>query len=249
MSTSIEIEGSAYWSAWLRQWRIWLIGAVLGLGIAWLTYLAFPPAFRAQATVVVDQNVEEAWTYFPDRQLFHFLNRESNRLIELAWSDQVLGQVASDNSSISISELRTDLLDLSQPADGGWHFLASHDDAAFAVTLANDWSLAFLNEIATSIESSPNMMSARQDLQALLASDPDSEDPQLLAFLAEIMALAEEGKGVSPFVEAYLAQEATVSAYRSVSLPTYLLIGSLAGMLMAFILSLVRASALESKAQ
>src|SRR3989304_4393269 len=63
----------------LPAWRLWLLGALLGALVGWALFQIAPPAFRAQATVVVDNNLEEAWVYFPDRQLFQFLPREPPR--------------------------------------------------------------------------------------------------------------------------------------------------------------------------
>ena len=244
MGKKFEIEGGAYWGHWLRQWRLWLLGALIGALAAFALYALFPPDYRAKATVVVDQNAEEAWTFFPDRQLFQFLNRESNRLLALAWSDEVLSEVA-ESANISVQDLRASYLDLSQPADGGWHFMASHPDAALAGAMADQWSHSFIEEVETSIDASPALLAARDALELKLAEDPDPEDPELLALLVDVMARAEESRGISPFVELYLSEEAAIPSSRAVSQPTYLVIGALAGLLLALLYSLISSSKLQ----
>src|SRR3990170_8372073 len=82
-------------AAIFEAWRLWLLGALIGALLAWGLFQVAPPAYRARATVVVDNNLEEAWVYFPDRQLFQFLQRETERLEELAWSDDVMQAVAA----------------------------------------------------------------------------------------------------------------------------------------------------------
>ena len=89
----------------LTAWRLWLFGAVAGAVLAAIVYALAPPPFQARATVLVDQNIEEAWTYFPDRQLFYYIERETRKLEEVAWGDDTL-QVVADESGMTISQLR-----------------------------------------------------------------------------------------------------------------------------------------------
>lgn len=242
------IEGAAYWAEWLYQWRIWLMGAALGVVIALVWFAIAPPGYRAQATVLVDQNVEQAWTYFPDRQLFQFVRRETARLVELAWSDEVLKEVAQ-TSGLGVEELRGRVLDLSQPSDGGWHFMAIYSDAGTASELADSWALAFLDAIDHAIETDPQMQAARNALEELVLQEPSPDDAELNALLNEITTLAERVDGVSPYVEASLSQLAQTPAQREVSAPSYALAGGLTGMLFAAFFALLRFSALPSKNQ
>ena len=92
----------------LKAWRFWVLGALAGalLGTA-LFYLA-PPPYRARATVNVDFNLEEAWPEETDRQQFYYLERETRKLEEIAWSDAVMQEV-SQASGVGVSALRGDM--------------------------------------------------------------------------------------------------------------------------------------------
>lgn len=218
----------------LEAWRLWLLGALIGAVLAGLLFQVAPSHFRAQATVVVDNNLEEAWVYFPDRQLFQFLARETERLEELAWSDGVMQIVSAQVVGTPIQDLRSGILDLSQPADGGWHFYANLPDAKTAQQLSSAWATAFVAAARAAVEVSPELATARADLEAeLLQSEPD--EAHLQALLEQIGVLSEQTKGISPFVELSLSQVADLPVERSVSTATYLLIGSLAGALVAWL--------------
>ena len=232
----------------LADWRRWLLAALLGALIGLAVYALAPPPFRARATVVVDQNVEEAWVYFPDRQLFQFLRRETDRLVALAWSDAVLAEVASQVAGLTVPELRDGLLQLSQPADGGWHFYAQHADAPGAARLADAWAGAFVAAAGEALEASPELLAARQALDALVAAEPDANDPQLRELTDRILALAERTKGISPYVELYQSEQAATPTERVSSRADYLLVGSLGGALLAALLSLFQAGRLNRKA-
>jgi pimeloyl-ACP methyl ester carboxylesterase len=129
----------------LKAWRFWVLGALMGglLGAA-LFYVA-PPPYRARATVNVDFNLEEAWPEETDRQQFYYLERETRKLEEIAWSDNVIGVVAV-LSGMDISTLRGGVLSLSQPAEAGWHFYADHRDPGRAQSLAATWAQAFTTQ-------------------------------------------------------------------------------------------------------
>ncbi|MEW6031098.1 MAG: hypothetical protein AB1554_16635 [Chloroflexota bacterium] len=127
----------------LRAWRFWLAAAVLGALIGAAVYYVVPPPYRARATVNVDFNLEQAWSQETDRQQFYYLERETRKLEEIAWSDEVMQAVASADGSATITELRDTKLILSQPAEAGWHFYAEDDNAQRAQSLASAWAQAF----------------------------------------------------------------------------------------------------------
>lgn len=135
----------------LRAWRLWLLGALLGGLLGMAVYAVFPPEYRARATVMVDFNVEQSWAEIPDREVFYFLDREARKLVELAWADNVL-QTVADDAGLDGTTLRSGVLTLSQPSDGGWHFYADSADAGLAVKLAGAWAEAFTVKAANSAD-------------------------------------------------------------------------------------------------
>src|SRR5512137_1923790 len=98
----------------LAAWRVWVGGAVFGAVVASIIYLIAPPPYRAQATVLVDQNVEQV---IPQEQTdlrkYTYLQRETDKLVEIAWSDQTLLRVAAQ-TGWPLSSLRDGRLHLSQ---------------------------------------------------------------------------------------------------------------------------------------
>lgn len=131
----------------LKAWRFWVLGAVIGSAIGAAFYYIVPPPYRARAVVNVDFNLEEAWPKDTDRQQFYYLERESRKLVELAWSDDVLNEL-----SAPVEELREGKLTLSQPAEAGWHFYADDQDPQKAEELASAWANAFVEKAQTEIQ-------------------------------------------------------------------------------------------------
>lgn len=127
----------------LKAWRFWLLAAVIGALLGAAVYTIVPPPYRARATVNVDFNLETAWPQETDRQQFYYLERETRKLEEIAWSDSVLQAVADADGKVTVGELREGKLQLSQPAEAGWHFFADDRDAKRAETLASAWADAF----------------------------------------------------------------------------------------------------------
>ncbi len=123
----------------LKAWKFWVLGAVVGALIGAAAYYIFSPDYRARATVNVDFNLEQAWPKETDRQQFYYLERETRKLEEIAWSDAVLDQVSS-GGQVPIAELRSGKLQLSQPAEAGWHFYADDPNAERAQNLAAKWA-------------------------------------------------------------------------------------------------------------
>ena len=127
----------------LRAWRFWLSSGVIGGVIGLMIYFIAPPPFRSLATVNVDFNMEQAWSAETDRQQFYYLERETRKLVEIAWSDSVMDAVANQVKGVTVPELREELLQLGQPGEGGWHFYADATQPELAAELASTWAEVF----------------------------------------------------------------------------------------------------------
>ncbi len=135
----------------LKAWRFWVLGAILGALIGAVVYYIVPPPYRAKATVNVDFNLEQAWPQDTDRQQFYYLEREVRKLEELAWSDDVMGELSS-GFALPVEDLRGGKLQLSQPAEAGWHFYADDRDPQIASMLASEWAAAFAKKAQAEID-------------------------------------------------------------------------------------------------
>ena len=136
----------------LKAWRFWSVGALIGALLGAGLYYIAPPPYRAHATVLVDFNLEQAWPQETDRQQFYYLERETRKLEEIAWSDMVMGLVVEAVGDITAEELRNGTLSLSQPAEGGWNFYADDKDAERAAALASAWSQVFVEQVRSRTE-------------------------------------------------------------------------------------------------
>ena len=136
----------------LKAWKYWIFGALLGALIGAAVYFIAPPLYRARATVLVDFNLEEALPNDTDRHHFYYLERETRKLEEIAWSDDLMSSLSFDYG-ISVEELRGGMLELSQPAEGGWHFFANVSDSKLAGQLASAWAAGFTSEVQQRIDS------------------------------------------------------------------------------------------------
>ncbi|MDP1548485.1 MAG: hypothetical protein Q8L87_20930 [Anaerolineales bacterium] len=131
----------------LRAWRFWALGALIGILFGAAVYYIAPPPYRARATVNVDFNLEQALPAETDRQHFYYLEREARKMVEIAWSDEALSQLDAP-----VADLRDGKLNLSQPAEAGWHFYADDRDPQVAASLASAWAQAFAAKVQTEIE-------------------------------------------------------------------------------------------------
>ena len=142
----------------LKAWRFWTIGSILGALLGTAFFYLVPSPYQARATVLVDFNLEEAWPEETDRQQFFYLERETRKLEDIAFSDQILNMLSSD-LSIPVDELRNGKLRLSQPAEGGWHFYAEDKNPEIAQELAGSWAQAFAARVTENVANSTDLNS------------------------------------------------------------------------------------------
>jgi capsular polysaccharide biosynthesis protein len=158
----------------LKAWRFWSVGALIGALIGAGIYYLAPPPYRAHATVLVDFNLEQAWPQETDRQQFYYLERETRKLEEIAWSDTVMEMIVQTNTDITAQELSDGKLFLSQPAEGGWHFYADDENPERAAALASTWAQVFVGQVRsqTGTANGPNsFIEATQTQVAQLPRD------------------------------------------------------------------------------
>jgi hypothetical protein len=142
----------------LKAWKFWVLGAIAGALLGAAVYYLIPPDYRARATVNVDFNLEEAWPQETDRQQFYYLERETRKLEEIAFSDDILNALAAEYR-VSVEELRSGKLILSQPAEAGWHFYAEDADPMIARELAAAWAQAFEGKVQENVAASEGLNS------------------------------------------------------------------------------------------
>ncbi len=216
-------------SAWLSAWRVWLLAALAGAGLAAAAYFIFPPAYRARASVTVDHNLEQAIPQGSDRDLFYYLQRETEKLETVAWADATLDQVAAQVPGVTVQSLRGGTLGLSQPKDGDWHFWAESSDPDQAQLLAAAWAGAFVSQVRSGMDTAAQIEAA----QKLLATSASADESA--ALVARIADLQTRSLGISPYLQVSLGQDANLPLERAVGLGSYLFAGSALAVLLAFL--------------
>jgi len=139
----------------LRAWRFWVLSALIGALIGAAVYYVNPPPYRVRATVNVDFNLEEAFPTDNDRQYFYYLERETRKMIEIAWSDEVLSELlifSVEELHFSVNQLRDEKLHLAQPMEAGWHFYADDKNPEVASILASLWANEFVEKVQAEID-------------------------------------------------------------------------------------------------
>lgn len=200
----------------LQAWRFWVLSGLVGALLGGAVYLIFPPDFRARATVVVDFNMEEAWPVDSDRELFYYLEREARKLEEVAWSDDTLARVAQAGG-VTVLELRSGILELSEPSDGGWHFYANASSPERAEELASGWAQTFTSQVREGIETAVALDAARKALEA------DPTDEELISRVNELEA---QSLGITPELQISAAQISDLNPQRRVGIATYIFAGA-----------------------
>ena len=167
----------------LKAWRFWSIGVLIGGLIGAAAYTIAPPPYRAHATVLVDFNLEQAWPQETDRQQFYYLERETRKLKEIAFSDAVMESILERDRQNTVAELRNEKLSLSQPAEGGWHFYAEDNDPQRAEGLASAWALAFASQATSEVASAQGLNAFIQVTVTQAANLPVGRSVSLSTYL------------------------------------------------------------------
>jgi hypothetical protein len=211
-----------------RAWRLWFVGAMLGALIAAGVYWVFPPEWRARAVVVVDFNIEEYYPVPPGKQ-FYFLGREARKLQELAFSDETLQLVADQLNGVTVQDLREDILSLSQPEDGAWHFFADSRDAAQAEKIAGIWAETFYQQVLDGIEISAVLEEYRAEIVRLMEENPDMSSGEINYLATQLVPEINKSMSITPYLELTLSQVNNLKIERNVPLSVYVLSGSVIG--------------------
>jgi capsular polysaccharide biosynthesis protein len=131
----------------------------------------------------VDFNLEQAWPQDTDRQQFYYLERETRKLEEVAYSDAVMDVVASTNPDISAQELRGGKLYLSQPAEGGWNFYVDDVNPERAAKLATAWATQFAEQVHVQTASADGLNSFIEATVTQVAQHPAGRSVSMSLFI------------------------------------------------------------------
>ncbi len=204
----------------LKAWKFWVVGAIVGALIGAAAYYLLPPTYQARATVNVDFNLEEAWPAETDRQQFYYLERETRKLVEIAWSDDVM-QPLSAGLLVPVEELRGGKLKLSQPAESGWHFYAEDKNPERAAELATAWASLFEEEVQENMADSAGLNSYIRVDATQTENLPVERSVPLSAYLltASILFLTLGASGVLFLPSSSLRLRTLSSAQREGSSP------------------------------
>jgi capsular polysaccharide biosynthesis protein len=186
----------------LKAWKFWVLGAILGALIGAAVYYIVPPDYRARATVNVDFNLEQAWPQETDRQQFYYLERETRKLEEIASSDEVMNAISS-SQQIPVENLRDGKLQLSQPAEAGWHFYADDPNPERAQELAAAWAASFAEKVQENVANSQGLNSFIQVDATQVNTPPVARTVSLSVYLfsGAIAFLALSALGVLFFLK------------------------------------------------
>jgi len=167
----------------LKAWRFWSVGALIGGLLGAIVFYIAPPPYRAHAVVLVDFNLEQAWPQDTDRQQFYYLERETRKLEEIAYSDAVMDVIAAINPDIPAQELRGGKLFLSQPAEGGWNFYVDDVNPERAAKLATAWAIQFAEQVRVQTASADGLNSFIEATVTQVASHPTARSISLSLYI------------------------------------------------------------------
>lgn len=210
------------------NWKVLLIFMVAGAIFGQLTFSLFPPPYKARAVMIMDHNLEEVFPSAPDREIFYFLERETQKLEAIAWSDLVLQDVVDTIDGYSIEDLRSGSLILSQPYDGGWNMYGVADNRETARMLANAWADSFTEVVRKGVENARLLKQAQKELESIPA-DELSTSVRAKELNIEITDLEKSSLGIHPEIEVYRSEASNLKVMPSVKTGSYIIIGAICG--------------------
>lgn len=196
----------------LFSWQMWLLGALLGAIVGGILIFILPTQYRVHATVLVDQNTEEAWFATDEKNKFYYLDVENRKLEAVAWGDAVMHVISEVVPNVDVVALRNNQLKIVRQYDGIWEFHVIDKDREKAEQIAGAWAVAFSEEVMSSLEFQVELESLRAEytiIQAEMLWEREYADnkvsPELRkAFLENDEFFKEivfSATGISPYVE------------------------------------------------
>jgi hypothetical protein len=223
----------------LSAWRLLLVAALIGGLIGAAIYQLWVPPFRAMSKVVVDQNLEQALPAAPDREVFYFLERETQKLEELAWSDTVLEQVTRQVEGVKLSDLRAGMLQLSQPGDGGWRFYGINSSAEKSKQLAKSWANIFTEEVQKAVNSANELIAVKKELTGLTDNLSAETELKRTSLEARGKTLEAESFGLHPEIQVSISQKKEIVAERTIQMGVYIFAGAISAMFITLLINTV----------
>jgi hypothetical protein len=131
-------------------------------------------------------------------------------------------------------ELRSGVLQLSQPSDGGWRFYGISPDMDRAKKLADAWADAFEKEVSMAVSAGHELEAAQDEMQSL-TGNCKNDALSIAALQDQIDALNFRTRGINPLVQVYRSQEKGMFVERVSSQGRYILVGALTGLVVMII--------------
>jgi len=171
----------------------------------------------------------------PDREIFYFLERETNKLEELAWSDQVLQRTVSIAGISSVNALRNGILQLSQPGDGGWKLYATSTDPHIAKIIANAWGDAFEEVVREGADIERSVLA----IQTTLAAGSVTDTVELDRLSHDLTELQQSSLGIHPLLQITRSQKSDIQVIRKSSQGLYIFSGAMITLMITLIMVLL----------
>lgn len=233
----LQVPSRENFASALSSWRLLLIACIIGGLIGAAIYQLWTPPYRAAARVVVDQNLEKALPAAPDREVFYFLERETQKLEALAWSDDVMGMVAKEIKGVTIAQLRGRLLQLSQPGDGGWQFYGIAQTPDKARQLARTWANIFTVKVQEAVLAANELVIAQQELAKLDGDLSAQAESQRTELQAQIQKLDAESHAIHPEVQVYQSEKKEIPLDRTAKIGAYIFTGAISAVFLMLLMT------------